>query len=198
MLNWLKNAVLSFFRLFKAQTTINTVPASTVNTGVTHDTTSNLAKSPKTRIFDQVPDSTIPFYPKLVDHLEADHQQLLRLYTNIGTTLNIREYQLIPGQLEKFKENLKAHLEAENIKFYGYLEQSLKDKNDEFQAMRNFRKEMRTIERTVIKFLDKWITNSISANTAEEFKAEYDAIGSALVTRIESEEKELYILYGRI
>ena len=87
---------------------------------------------------------------------------------------------------------------AENIKFYGYLEQSLKSKNEEFQAMRAFRKEMRTIERTVIKFLDKWISNGIQSDTAEEFKGEYEAIGSALVTRIESEEKELYILYGRI
>ena len=64
--------------------------------------------------------------------------------------------------------------------------------------MRAFRKEMRTIERTVIKFLDKWISNGIQSDTAEEFKGEYEAIGSALVTRIESEEKELYILYGRI
>lgn len=196
-MNWLKNIFVAFFRLFKSQTAPNVATAgnAVANPANVED---DAYTSPKSRIYEQEPDAVIQFYPKLVDHLEADHQQLLRLYTNIGTTLNIREYQLIPGQLGKFKDNLKAHLDAENIKFYGYLEQNLKDQTEEFQAMRNFRKEMRTIERTVIKFLDKWISNGISANTSEEFKAEYDAIGSALVTRIESEEKELYILYGRL
>ncbi len=194
MSNWFKNLFLAFFRLFKPQTLVNT----TTNNETVETATSESSASPKARIYDREPDSNIQFYPKLVDHLEADHQQLVRLYTNIGNTFNIREYQLIPGQLRMFQENLKAHLDAENIKFYGYLEQSLKDKPEEFAAMRNFRKEMRTIERTVIKFLEKWMTDGIKPESSEEFKAEYDAIGGALVKRIESEEKELYILYGRI
>ena len=206
-MNWLKNLFLAFFNMFKSQPSpaVSTSQAATTPASTTTNTAPEVENddedffaSPKDRIFDREPDSVIQFYPKLVDHLEADHQQLLRLYTNVGNTLNIGEYQLIPGQLNKFKDDLKAHLEAENIRFYGYLEQSLKNKRDEFQAMRNFRKEMRSIERTVIKFLDKWITDGIDTNTSDEFKAEYDAIGSALVKRIESEEKELYILYGRI
>lgn len=208
MLTWLKELFANFFRLLKPHTLTNTISNTAVSRPVAVVPNNQAADldydndddftSPKARIYDEQSESNIQFYPKLVDNLEADHQQLLRLYTNIAATLNIREYQLIPGQLNNFKEKLKAHLDTENIKFYGYLEQSLKSKNEEFQAMRAFRKEMRTIERTVIKFLDKWISNGIQGDTAEEFKGEYEAIGSALVTRIESEEKELYILYGRI
>lgn len=140
----------------------------------------------------------ISFYPDLVEHLVIDHQHLLGLYTHMGETLKRDKYHYVVNLLKTFKQDLKAHLDAENIKFYGYLEQSLKGKNSEFQAMRNFRKEMRTIERTVIKFLDKWIANGIQADTAEHFKAEYDVIGTALIKRIENEEKELYVLYDKI
>ena len=201
MSNWFKRFLVALFGIFKPRmVAINNPQQQTVPNVQDNDeddfqyTTS----SPKDRIYEKDEDRSIPYYPKLVDHLEMDHQQLVSLYTNVGTTLDSSEYQLIPGQLAKFKEDFKAHLETENIRFYGYLEQSLKENNAEFQSLRRFRKEMRTIERTVIKFLEKWIDNGIDKESHTEFYNEYSAIGSALVKRIESEEKELYILYGRV
>ena len=82
--------------------------------------------------------------------------------------------------------------------YYGYLEQRLKDQSQEFMSLRHFRKEMRSIERTVIKFLDHWIEYGIKADNLTTFKTEYNAIGAALIKRIESEEKELYTLYNQI
>ena len=188
LLSWLKTLFNSIFKVFKAN-----------NTQVEEKTF-----SPKTSLSSReidealsqiATDLSIPFYPKLIDHLEMDHKHLINLYTNIGYTLSFKEYQLLPGQLSKFKEDLAAHLEAENIKFYGYLEQSLKNQTEQFASLRRFRKEMRTIERTVLKFLDQWIEDGVNASSADEFKAQYDAIGAALVKRIESEEAELYTMY---
>lgn len=138
---------------------------------------------------------SIPYYPKLIAHLESDHQHLLHLYTQIGNNLKNKQFHLISDQLHHFKENFVAHLESENIKFYGFLEQRLKDQSQEFASLRRFRKEMRTIERTVIKFLDYWIEHRISTAVADEFKLQYQTIGAALIKRIESEEKELYTMY---
>ena len=196
--NWFKKLFLSIFRVFSPYRAVQTQTAPNADLGNQNQDREDSISSPKDRIYDKDMDRSIPYYPKLVDHLEMDHQQLLNLYTNVGATLDLEAYQLIPGQLNKFKEDFKAHLDAENIKFYGYLEQSLKDKSEEFQSLRRFRKEMRTIERTVIKFLDHWITDGISSESHQEFKAQYDAIGSALVKRIESEEKELYTLYSSV
>ena len=138
----------------------------------------------------------IAYYPQLIQHLEMDHQQLLSLYMSIGEAVALKQYSHVAVKLNTFRQDFQAHLDAENIKFYGYLEQSLKDQSQEFASLRRFRKEMRTIERTVLKFLDHWIDMGVDANSAVEFKTQYDAIGAALVKRIESEEEELYTLYA--
>ena len=106
-------------------------------------------------------DLSIPYYPNLLDLLEKDHKHLLDFYTHISHTLALKQYHLIPAQLGQFKSDFKEHLDEKNIKFYGYLEQTYKNENVQFAELRRFRKEMRSIERTVIKFLDYWINYGI-------------------------------------
>ena len=139
---------------------------------------------------------SIAYYPKLISYLEMDHQHLINLYTDINAALELKEYSVVGDCLAQFKEDFKSHLEDENIKFYGFLEQSLKHKNEEFVSLRRFRKEMRTIERNVIKFLDYWMDIGVTAESYQEFKTQYDAIGHALVKRIESEENGMYKMYS--
>lgn len=186
MLNWLNQMVSYILKMFKTQT-----PSST-------DEVRSKSIDERDQTFDHSSNSSITFYPNLVEHLIVDHQHLLNIFKDIGEALDSQKYPSIIELLTQFKVNLSAHLNVENIKFYGYLEQSLKGQNTKFQAMRNFRKEMRTIERAVIKFLDQWITDGVNLDTAEKFKAEYSAIGSALMKRIGNEEKELYVLYSKI
>lgn len=186
MLNWLKNLLLAFVSMFKSKnmaSNINTVDSSKMT-----DTPEQINDAENS--FD-----AIQFYPQLVENLKTDHQHLLLIYGKIEEALDAQQYQLIPELLGTFRNNLNAHLNTENIKFYGYLEQSLKGKIQEFKEMRAFRKEIRAIERAVIKFLDQWMNTDINSYNVMEFKTEYTAIGSALISRIESEEKSLYTLY---
>lgn len=195
MLNWLRNFFLTFASIFKSNTTSDPNNAtSNINT---------LEQSEASNRSEQTSDiensiEAIPFYPKLIENLETDHQHLLSVYGKIQEALNTQQYQLIPELLSTFQDDLNAHLNTENIKFYGYLEQSLKGKIQEFKEMRAFRKEIRAIERAVIKFLQQWINTGVNSDNVTEFKAEYAAIGSALVSRIESEEKSLYTLYQQV
>ena len=78
------------------------------------------------------------------------------------------------------------------------MEQGLKEQSQVFLSLRQFRKEMRVIERTVIKFIDYWMDFGVNRVSAAEFRAEYEAIGAALVQRIEREEKELCTMYSRV
>ena len=183
LFGWLKTLLSSIFKVFGAQTISPTHPASSAQMN-----TQNALVAQDTGL-------SIPFYPGLIDHLELDHQHLLALYTHISDLFNSKKYADIASQLAIFKADFKAHLDAENIKFYGYLEQSLKDQSEQFAELRRFRKEMRSIERTVIKFLDHWMEFGVDRQSAPEFKTEYNAIGAALIKRIESEELELYTLY---
>lgn len=184
LLNWFKAVFSSIFNVFSK---------SNPEKNVAQDQTAQIKYSEI-----DTTNASIPFYPKLIDHLEMDHQHLLLLYTNINEAIEQNKYALIPEQLATFKNDFKAHLDSENIKFYGYLEQRLKHNSQEFMSLRHFRKEMRSIERTVIKFLDQWIEKGIKFESLTEFKTEYNAIGAALIKRIESEEKELYTMYSQI
>lgn len=182
LLNWFKTFFSSIFKRLNAKQRTEAQTASHVAVS------SEQQKSHPNELL-------IPFYPKLIDHLELDHQNLLNLYIGVGDSLSQKEFQVIPEQLSTFKLDFKAHLDVENIKFYGFLEQRLKGHNELFASLRRFRKEMRSIERTVIKFLDYWMDFGVDRASAATFKAEYNAIGAALVKRIESEEKELYTMY---
>lgn len=140
----------------------------------------------------------IAYYPKLVDNLKDDHQHLLGLYTLVLNTIDKMEYTKIPGQLEVFKTDFHAHLNTENIKFYGYLEKNLKetDSEEEYKSIRTFRREMNSIANTVNKFLNNWINSGIDSSNVDAFTEELKGIGAALVKRIESEENKLYPIYS--
>ena len=134
LFGWLKTLFSSIFKVFGTQNTSLNPRVSTSQTRVDHD------------LVAQDTGLIIPFYPSLIDHLESDHQHLLELYTDILTLLDDKKYSEITTQLTVFKADFKAHLDAENIKFYGYLEQRLKDQTEQFAELRRFRKEMRSIE----------------------------------------------------
>lgn len=103
----------------------------------------------------------------------------------------------ISAQLTRFKIDFSAHLNTENTKFYGFLEQNLTENSQEFKDMRVFRRNMRTIERDVIKFIDSWASVSIDLSNYKQFLDESSAIAGALISRIESEKNELYPMYAQ-
>ena len=139
----------------------------------------------------------ISFHNNLVTDLKNDHPHLLGLYTSVLESIDKAQYAKITGQLETFKIDFNAHLTAENIKFYGYLEQVLREEDNgtDYANMRKFRREMNSIANAVNKFLNNWITAGIDSTNVVEFKTELEGIGAALVKRIESEETTLYPIY---
>jgi len=141
--------------------------------------------------------NTIALHPNLVKNLKKDHQHLLGLYTGMLENAKSQKYDTIVEDLRKFKSEFGSHLGAENIKFYGYLEQQLEQNTPESKEMREFRREMNTIERSVNKFLDKWIESGVNNTTSLAFLSESEKIANALVQRIENEEQKLYPIYEK-
>lgn len=141
--------------------------------------------------------NTIALHPNLVKNLKEDHQHLLGLYTGVLENAKSGKYNTIVEGLKKFKSEFGSHLGAENIKFYGYLEQQLEKNTSESKEMREFRREMNTIERSVNKFLDKWIDSGVDNTTSLAFLGESEKIANALVQRIQNEEQKLYPIYEK-
>ena len=137
----------------------------------------------------------IAYYSSLVEHLQQDHQHLIGLYSAVLQSIEQTQYAQIVSQLEQFKSDFHAHLQAENIKLYGFLEQSLAHQTEEFKQMRQYRREMRSIESVVNQFLSYWIESRVGAENIQQFIQNFQQIGAALVKRIESEENALYPMY---
>lgn len=137
----------------------------------------------------------IQYDPKLVPQLRDDHAELLSTYSRVNVLLSEGRFNEIPRALKQFKTRLEGHLLTENVRFYNYVEQQLADDPVNIEIIKDFRKEMNGIARTVVGFLKKYITNGVNAGNFNTFRKEYQAIGSALQDRIEREERDLYALY---
>lgn len=138
---------------------------------------------------------SIQYDPKLVPQLEEDHAELLGTYGRVNVLLSEGRFEEIPKALKQFKTRLEGHLLTENVRFYNYVEQQLAEDPVNIDIIRDFRKEMNGIARTVVGFLKKYITTGVNASNFNAFRKEYRAIGEALQDRIQREERDLYALY---
>jgi Hemerythrin HHE cation binding domain len=135
------------------------------------------------------------FDAQLVPQLTHDHRELAHAYEQIGLLPERDRWDLLPAQLLTFKSQLEAHLLAENVRFYNYVEYTLRDDEENFSLIRDFRREMNTIARGVIEFVKKYQHPLVSAAERGAFLADYRQVGALLVQRIEREEGSLYPLY---
>lgn len=141
------------------------------------------------------PGTTIQYDPGLIKKLKGDHQTLLRLYGEVATALENNEFDKVRGLLQQFKHGLQEHLLLENIRLYIYLTHHFADDDTTSEIVSDFRREMGGIGRTVMDFLRRYTESPISNDNATAFREEFEAIGKALVSRVEREENSLYTLY---
>jgi hypothetical protein len=139
--------------------------------------------------------SRINYSATLVPDLKTDHQDLLKIYGEVGTLLQNGRYAAIQEGLRAFKSRLDVHLLNENLRFYCYLEQRLADAPNELQIIKEFRQDMNGIARVVVGFLRKYQAAGVHAQNKDDFLSDYRQIGTALAERIEREERGLYALY---
>jgi regulator of sigma D len=138
-----------------------------------------------------------PFNPDLISKLKKDHQELLVVFARIVEASENSQFSEISKNLRELKIAFNGHIVHEETKFYGYLENLFKPAKHatERKIARDLRNEMRGISKAVTDFCEKWITTTVAAESHKDFDGELEAIGEALVTRINLEESTLYTLY---
>ena len=139
--------------------------------------------------------SAINFDAGLVGRLKDEHQDLLQAYTAIRRTGAEGRFGHLPEMLEKFKLSLLNHVALENVKFYVYMQNHWAVDTETLGFITDVRKEMNSISRSVVKFIDTHLASVPSHLTIASFNEELEKIGEVLIKRIRLEEERLYLLY---
>jgi len=144
----------------------------------------------------QAPGTQIAYSPELIGQLKGDHQRLLELFGHISAAFAGSDLAAAARLLGEFRRGILSHLLTENVRFYIYLEHTLKhDSPNEFDLMRHFRHEMDSIGKAVLAFLDKYQSLDKQPDLAAAFGKDLENVGAILGERIRREEETLYPLY---
>ncbi len=141
------------------------------------------------------PTTGIKYHPDLVADLKNDHQALFALYGSLVALSKEERFRELPKKLQEFKIALQSHILVENVQFYVYLQNKLKDDPMNLEFIKEVRKEMNHIARIVVNFTKKYERVGFSVTQKREFVKELETIGGVLTQRIKMEETKLYILY---
>lgn len=131
----------------------------------------------------------------LVPLLKRDHRELSEMLLQIHEKIAAGRYNNIPEMLIRLRSRLEAHLLFENVRFYNFIEHTLRDDKENLELIRSFRREMNTIARVFIDFVRKY-QNGIHGNSQiDEFSGDFTRVSALLLQRNEREELSLYPLY---
>lgn len=140
---------------------------------------------------------TIHYEPTLIPDLTSQHTKLLKSLKIIETYARNGSYGKAGKALEEFRRQLQAHLLQENLLLYSYLGQSLRESCDDNrrQTATEMFKEMSSIARTVIEFLNHYSEHPVDKDNLAGFCAESTGICNSLQERMFREEMILFKLY---
>ena len=144
----------------------------------------------------QAPGTQIAYSPELIGQLKGDRQRLLELFRNISDSFASGDLAAAARLLGEFRSGILSHLLTENVRFYIYLEHTLKHGNPEkFDLAHHFRHEMDSIGKAVLAFLNKYQGLDKQPELAASFGQDLENLGTILAERIRREEETLYPLY---
>jgi len=144
----------------------------------------------------QAPGTQIFYSPDLISQLKEDHQRLLKIFGQVKDSFARNDLEATAEYLEEFRSEILAHLLTENVRFYVYLERTLRREDQEnFNLVRHFRHEMDEIGKSVLDFFSKYQSIARKPRLALSFGKDLKDVGAILVERIRREEETLYPLY---
>ncbi|HET7561623.1 MAG TPA: hemerythrin domain-containing protein [Rhodanobacteraceae bacterium] len=139
--------------------------------------------------------AAIRYDPGLIDTLLRDHAELGRLFSRIGEAGKAGDAGEARSLLVTFKARLKAHIVAENARFYDFLEQVSVDDPATLRLLRGYRREMAQIARAVLAFVHKYQASGFAPQDRAQFSEDHVIVGKQLEHRLDAEEDNLYRLY---
>ena len=141
------------------------------------------------------PGTKITYDQNLVPRLKQDHVQLLKIFTLMLNSAKAANYQKLKLHLDTFQKLFNAHALSEYTKLYIFLDYAFKQDEENSELIREFKREMTEIGRSVRAFYVNWIDADINDLNVEDFLTQAEGMGKVLVRRIKTEEERLYEIY---
>lgn len=143
------------------------------------------------------------YNPHLIETLHEEHNNLLNHMHFIQKTVEEKELRLLPIALELFRGEMLEHVSKEILQLYVYLRNALKNRPEHYELVKRLRKEMDSILKTILEFLDEYSNIEIeSLITNKEIQTDFLEGINELVTlfsrRVDVEERILFPLYQQI
>ncbi len=137
------------------------------------------------------------FNEQLIEMFKNDHQELLKIYTEILESFNTNQkaHKNIVVLLNDFKIALEIHLMVEDNKLYSFLKMKYGRDDTHMAFVDDIQGEMNNIAKEVMFFIRKYSNKESYNNNINNFVKDLEAIGAVLIKRIDMEEKRLYPLY---
>ena len=137
----------------------------------------------------------VPYHPNLIEDLKSEHQELVDLLGRVSKALDKNDIESIPKLLHEFGVRLRAHLLKENVELYVYLARNLAGDPDNQALMRDLKREMMHIGRSVNQFLETYADQAWDQSRKDKFAEDFAQLTDVLGERIQVEEADLYTLY---
>jgi len=141
------------------------------------------------------PDTAIAFKPGLVEQLQAEHRELVRLYEALVAAHTRGDFDASVANLKHFTYALRAHLLKENLHLYVYLKHVLRHDRESTELMSAMRVEMGKIGRVLNDFVTRYTSSPWDQQAREDLQGELARIAEVLTLRIRQEEDVLYPMY---
>jgi len=143
----------------------------------------------------QAPGTRIGHDPLLIERLRRDHRHFLDLFAQTQTLLNSADYDGVKRKLGELRISLQDHLLLSSTRLYVYLSQHFVARTEQLAVINQHRSAMHGNSREIMDFLRTYSAIRLDDQSAAMFQAEFLAIGTALMQRIEREESTLFPLY---
>ena len=137
----------------------------------------------------------VPYHPNLIEDLKSEHQELVDLLGRVSKALDKGDIKPIPKLLHEFGVRLRAHLLKENVELYVYLTRNLAGDPDNQALIRDLKREMMQIGRSVNQFLETYVDHTWDQERKDKFAEDFAQLTEVLGQRIQVEESDLYTLY---
>ena len=153
-------------------------------------------KIKKNRDMKPLKNENLNYNGNLVEMLKNDHEELFSLYRSIQEQFKSdSDFEKMKSVINDFKVAFEIHLMVEDAQLYGYIRKINQDNEANYALVDKMQKEMASITKKVLPFLDKYTDEKKYAKHSEHFLDDLGAVGMILTQRFDMEEKQLYSLY---
>jgi len=134
--------------------------------------------------------SSFSYDKNLIKEFKKDHKKLVKILTKI---VHEKDATTIKQLFIVFRTEILGHLLSEDIRLYKYLREYYKNNQNTLKLILEYEQSIKDIQKAVLNFIEFYTKNNVKFD--DLFKTKLNSIIEALLSRIETEEKNLYSLY---